>query len=154
MATIAVPILVVVLLNLGLYTQLAPKPPQSLYGSAHRASLIQMSLRDWIVLGGRWKRRDVMISQENDQPEDLGIIAPLRMAPGDAFRVSVGLWLEQEAQGGGILFDVQRPTSHLGSQLVRLHWARRPLLDRTLSAVFLVLLGVCTAIFVNWAFLG
>jgi hypothetical protein len=119
-ATIAVPILVVVLLNLGLYTQLAPKPPQSLYGSAHRASLIQMSLRDWIVLGGRWQRRDVMISQENDQPEDLGIIAPLRMAPGDAFRVSVGLWLEQEAQGGGILFDVQRPTSHLGSQLVRL----------------------------------
>ena len=42
------------------------------------------------------------------------------MAPGDAFRVSVGLWLEQDAQGGGILFDVQRPTSHLGSQLVRL----------------------------------
>jgi hypothetical protein len=33
-------------------------------------------------------------------------------------------------------------------------WGRRPLLDRSLSTVMLVLLGVCTAIFVNWSFLG
>lgn len=34
------------------------------------------------------------------------------------------------------------------------HWGRKPLLDRCLSTVFLVLLGVCVAIFANWEFLA
>ena len=34
------------------------------------------------------------------------------------------------------------------------HWGRRPMVDRALSSVFPVLLGVSTAIFVNWVFLG
>jgi hypothetical protein len=34
------------------------------------------------------------------------------------------------------------------------HWGRWPLVDRTISTVFLTLLGVCVAIFVNWIFLG
>jgi len=109
-----------VLLNLGLLHALAPRHRHRWPGSAHQASLVEIALRDWVVLGGRWQRRDVMIAQENDSASGSGIVAPLRMAPGDAYRISVGLWLEQDAQGGGILFDVQRPTSHLGSQIVRL----------------------------------
>jgi hypothetical protein len=62
----------------------------------------------------------------------------------------------------GVLIPVWSSTDSLLRYVVVLfplfmmlgHWGRRPMLDRALSSVFLVLLGLSTAIFVNWAFLG
>jgi hypothetical protein len=116
---IALPVLFILLLNVGLYTQLAPRQPDSL-APTYSASLSKMPFKEWFALGGRWQPRDILIAQDSDQPDDLGLVAPLRVAPGDAFRVSVGLWLEQNAQGAGVLFDLQYPNVRQRSQVVRL----------------------------------
>src|SRR5207253_7713726 len=119
--SIALPVVVLGLLNIGLYTQLAPRPPEALANPPHRASLLDVRLSDWFALGGRWQRRDVTLAQENAQlVEESAIVSPLRMAPEDSYRLSATLWLEQTARAAGVSFDAQRPTSHQQSQVVRL----------------------------------
>lgn len=116
---VAIPIVVILLLNLGLYTQLAPRQLATL-APGYRATLGKMPFKEWFALGGHWRPREALISQDSDLPDDLGIVGPLRVAPGNAFRTSVGLWLEQSARGAGLLFDLQYPNSRQRSQIVRL----------------------------------
>jgi len=105
--------------HLGLYTQLAPRQPPSLAGSAHQASLVEIAASRLGRVG-----RPMAASRCHDcagerSASGSGIVAPLRMAPGDAYRISSACGWSRTLKAGHP-FRRSAPTSHLGSQIVRL----------------------------------
>ncbi len=114
-------VIALIVLNIGLYTRLAPPasaaaPAFSLPFSADYAHDNNSKYTIW---GGDWAVKDQTLVQMSTTGYDLGTVIPLRIPAGQPYQVSAKLRFLGGSMGGGLLFNVQQDTSRQKSQMVR-----------------------------------
>ncbi len=113
-------VLVLAFLNLGLYRRLSPQPVPSLYTIPYHDQFDDTPLGEWYALGGEWELNEGTLRQFALPGEELGIVAPLKIIGAQPYRQSTRLQISEEADGAGLLFNLQYPKVRQNSHSVRL----------------------------------
>jgi len=112
-------LLVLAFLNFGLYFRLSPKPIPSLYNMPYNDQFDSTPLGEWYALGGDWELNRGTLQQLALLGNELGIVAPLKIIGAQPYRHSVRVQISEEADGAGLLFNLQYPKVRQNSHAVR-----------------------------------
>lgn len=117
--------LVLVILNFGLYTRLAPSQAESVtlelpYYADYTDS---NALNLYVPFGGDWAVRDQMIVQLSPSGYDLGTVIPLQIPIDQPYLFETSIRYFDGDHGGGILFNAQQPGTRQKSHMARFNTA-------------------------------
>ncbi len=107
-------------LNLGLYTRLAPQqaaPPLAFPYYADYADPNTISA--YVPFGGDWEVRDEMLVQLSTSGYDLGTVIPLQIPTDQPYIYEMSVRYLDGEHSGGILFNAQQPGTRQRSHMAR-----------------------------------
>ena len=113
-------VLCLIIINVGLYTQLRPQELTGERTLPYNEQFDSSALNDWYTLGGNWEILEGQLVQSSAVPEPLGIVAPVSVIGAQPYRLDTTLTLSGEADGGGLLFNLQYPRVRQNSHVARL----------------------------------
>lgn len=112
--------IVLVILNLGLYTRLSAIPlPTIATELPYFAAFDENILSTLLPFAGDWEQRDETLVQMSLTGDDLGVVLPLEVAPEVNYLYQTKLRFLGGSMGGGLVFNLQQPTSRQQSHMVR-----------------------------------
>ncbi len=112
-------------LNAGLYGLLAPATSETeRTTTAYELPFVEVfddpaASDTWEVLGGNWEIQDSTLIQLNPLGYDLGITLPISILVEQPYTYSARVQYLGGSMGGGIIFNLQQPTSRQRSHMVR-----------------------------------
>ncbi|MFN8531802.1 MAG: hypothetical protein U0670_24615, partial [Anaerolineae bacterium] len=117
--------LTLIVLNLGLYTRLAPAQaarvaPEFPYFADYSDP---DALSSYVPFGGDWEIRDQMLVQLSTSGYDLGTVIPLNIPADQPYQFDVSVRYLDGEHSGGILFNAQQPGTRQKSHMARFNTA-------------------------------
>jgi len=110
-----------IVFNMGLYTRLraAPQPTIELLALPYSADFAHDEQTVYRSFGGDWENRDQSFVQISTNGYDLGSVIPISIPSDQPYQFETRLRFLGGTMGGGILFNVQQPTSRQNSHMAR-----------------------------------
>jgi len=118
---IIIAFIALVVFNLGLYNRLraALQPTTELLALPYSADFAHDEQNVYRSFGGNWENRDQSFVQLNTNGYDLGSVIPISIPTEQPYQFETRLRFLGGTMGGGILFNVQQPTSRQNSHMAR-----------------------------------
>lgn len=102
-----VALVLLVLLNYGLYGRLAPKQAFVPYSPPYIQDFSGVDIQSWIKFGGDWQIADGQLAQNKTPLDSASIYVPFSVAEKDTYTAGVGFKLQQT--GASLTFNAQYP---------------------------------------------
>lgn len=112
-------VLVLVVLNVGLYTRLASQPSEPRFSLPYYEDFANLNELPYETFGGDWDIRDETLVQFRTSGFDLMTFVPIAIAPEQSYIFETTLRYLGGTMGGGVLFNAQQTTSRQQSHMVR-----------------------------------
>lgn len=111
-------------LNAGLYGLLAPEKPSETPETSYALPFSEnfddpLSTETWTLLGGDWEVQEAQLIQLNPLGYDLALTLPIEIPAEQPYAYDTQLQYMGGTMGGGIMFNLQQPTSRQQSHMVR-----------------------------------
>ncbi len=112
--------LVLIVLNLGLYTRLAPQQSAPPLAFPYYADYTDPNtISAYVPFGGDWEVRDEMLVQLSTSGFDLGTVIPLEIPADQSYIFETTVRYLDGEHSGGILFNAQQPGTRQKSHMAR-----------------------------------